>query len=138
MKPENKKYLEEHRHFWITLRDAFYVKGLSSNIKENMLRIIKEEFSPNYSTDLWCGNCIAKMLKFLYTNFEAWEKQTAAIQEVELQNFLEVKPNVNQAESSPEKDSSPLYPNIAGPIRHNKIDNHDRDRKNRSDKRSRS
>lgn len=82
MKPENKAFLEANRTHWITLRDAFYLRGLDGNTRSAMQRIMGEEFRPGYTSDLWCPTCVADMVRALYQEFEKWEaRQTPAIEE---------------------------------------------------------
>jgi hypothetical protein len=72
MKPENKKFLEENKHHWITLRDAQYLRHLNGNERSGMQRVMSEEFRPGYTADLWCPTCVAEMVKSLYRHYEAW------------------------------------------------------------------
>lgn len=80
MKPENKAFLEANRHHWITLRDAFYVRHLDGNTRSDMQRIMGEEFRPGYTSDLWCGVCVADMVRALYQEFEKWEAAQPVIE----------------------------------------------------------
>ncbi len=73
MKPENKKFLEENMHHWITLRDAQYLRGLNGQEREGMQRVMAEEFQPGYTADLYCPACCMEMVKLLYTRYEAWK-----------------------------------------------------------------
>lgn len=72
MKPENIVTLEKHRHHHDTLVRAFYVKGLNSAEKEDMLRVMREEFAPMANPDMWCGECIAEFIKDLYGRFDRY------------------------------------------------------------------
>lgn len=78
MKSENKAFLEANRHYWITLRDAHCMMGLSGNTRDSMQRIMGEEFRPGYVTDLWCPTCVADMVAAVYFEFEKWEANEAA------------------------------------------------------------
>ena len=73
MKPENKKFLEDNEHTWITLRDAGYMMGLDGATRSRMAAIICEEFQPGYATDMWCGPCVADMVTLLYGHYYAWK-----------------------------------------------------------------
>lgn len=73
MKPENKAFLEDNRDLWITLRDAQYLRFPHQGIKDGLVRVMREEFRPGYTADLWCGNCVATMVREVYTEFEKWE-----------------------------------------------------------------
>jgi hypothetical protein len=90
MKPENKKFLEDNRQHWITLRDAFYLRGLDGNTRSRMMQVMAEEFRPGYTADLWCPPCVSEMITTLYRHFEAWEAAQAeamAMLEMELNSL---------------------------------------------------
>lgn len=74
MSPQNKKFLEDNYHHYLTVKDG-YVKGLNAAEREGMQRVMAEEFAPGYSTDLWCGPCVFEMVKLLYTRYEQWKAQ---------------------------------------------------------------
>jgi hypothetical protein len=82
MKPENKTFLDANEHYFITLRDAGYMKGLDGNTRSGMARVITEEFQPGYATDMWCPPCVADMVRLLYRYYYEWkERQLAAVQD---------------------------------------------------------
>lgn len=72
MKPENKKFLDDNRHHHDTLTKAFYLKGLNGNEREGMVRVMREEFQPGYTVDLWCPTCAADMVIHLYRYYDNW------------------------------------------------------------------
>lgn len=72
MTPENKQFLDDNYHHWVTLRDAFYLRGLSGETRTRMQQIMAQEFQPGYHTDLWCGPCVTDMVKRLYENYDKW------------------------------------------------------------------
>lgn len=78
MKPENRKFLEDNEHTWITLRDAGYMMGLDGNTRSEMVRVLSEEFQPGYATDLWCPPCVADMVTLLYRYFNDWRERNKA------------------------------------------------------------
>lgn len=73
MKPENLKFLEDNRSLWITLRDAQYLRFPNQGIKDRLVEIMREEFRPGYTADLWCNTCVAAMVQTVYREFEKWE-----------------------------------------------------------------
>ena len=75
MKPENISFLEANYHHWITLRDAFYLRGLNGQEREGMQRVMAEEFQPGYTCDLWCPSCCMDMVKALYTRYDKWKSK---------------------------------------------------------------
>lgn len=72
MKAENKAYLDANRHYYTILIQAGIIKHLDGHTRENLLRIIREEFAPNYLINLWCQSCIADLLKFAYMQYDKW------------------------------------------------------------------
>lgn len=77
MNPDNKKFLEDNEHTWITLRDAGYMMGLDGATRSAMARIICEEFRPGYATDMWCGPCVADMVTLLYRHYNEWKEKNS-------------------------------------------------------------
>lgn len=74
MKPENTAYLEAHRGVWTMYEKAQIIVHMDQALKEGLLRVIREEFDPGYLANLWCGSCVVDMLKYVYTQYEAWLK----------------------------------------------------------------
>lgn len=72
MKPENKHFLDEHRHHHDTLVRAFYLRSLSAEVRQRMQDVIRDEFQPGYSTDLWCPPCVSDMVLKLYRHYDEW------------------------------------------------------------------
>lgn len=72
MTPSNKATLDKHYHHWRTLRDAQYLRGLNIHEREDMVRVLREEFWPGYTYDGWCGSCVADMVRTLYTRYDKW------------------------------------------------------------------
>lgn len=69
MKAESISILEKHRAHWLTLRDAGYIKQIEYKDKKELqdlylIEIGKEHFN------LWCGECVAIMIRRLYTTYE--------------------------------------------------------------------
>lgn len=77
MKPENKAFLEVNEHYFITLRDAGYMKCFDGNTRSGMARVITEEFQPGYATDMWCPPCVADMVRLLYRYYHEWKEKHA-------------------------------------------------------------
>jgi len=75
MKPENKQFLEDNYHHWITLRDAQFLRGLNANEREGMMRVMSEEFQPGYTCDLWCNSCVVGMVTRLFTLYDQWKAE---------------------------------------------------------------
>jgi hypothetical protein len=75
MTPSNITTLEKHYHHWITLRDGQYLRGLNIHEREDMLRVLREEFWPGYTYDEWCGSCVADMVKEVYSRYDKWKAE---------------------------------------------------------------
>lgn len=72
MKQSNKDKLEKYRRnytLWVTNKELVDMDGQAKN---EIIEVVRAEFDPNYSTDLWCGVCVAKMLTYA---FEEMDKQ---------------------------------------------------------------
>lgn len=57
MKPENRASLESLRHLLIN-------RG-GDNVQE-VLRIVHEEWDPNYRCDMWCDHCKMKLIEYAF------------------------------------------------------------------------
>lgn len=73
MKAENKQILDEYRPYHTQAINAGTFRG-DARVRENMHRIMSEEFQPGYTTDLWCGSCVFNMIKLLYRHYDEWIK----------------------------------------------------------------
>jgi hypothetical protein len=71
MKAENKQILDEYRPYHIQAINAGTFRG-DGMVRENMCRIMSEEFQPGYTTDLWCAPCVFSMIKLLYRHYDEW------------------------------------------------------------------
>jgi hypothetical protein len=56
----------------MTLVQAQYMKGLNGQERDDMQRIMSEEFQPGYHADLWCPPCVSDMILTLYRLYDAW------------------------------------------------------------------
>ena len=72
MKDENKAFLDASRHHYNLLVNAGIVKHLDGATRDGLLRIIREEFAPNYIASTWCQSCVADILKFAYVQYDKW------------------------------------------------------------------
>lgn len=82
MTPENEKIFRDNYHHWVTLRDAFYLRGLNVHERENILKAAREEFyGQKYNPDMTCPTCIANMMKQVFTQFDDWaDRQPITVQ----------------------------------------------------------
>lgn len=112
MTPENKAFLEANRHYWITLRDAHFMMGLSGNTRSDMQRIMGEEFRPGYVTDLWCPTCVSDMVTALYFEFEKWERDNPPVRVLsEHEPFWPIDPVIPQTPPVQVKANFPSHKN---------------------------
>lgn len=72
MTPEDKQFLDDHRHHHDTLMRAGFVQNLDYRVKEQMQTIISRYFQPGYTATLWCGDCVAEMIKICYRHYDKW------------------------------------------------------------------
>lgn len=75
MTPEDIQFLNDNRHHYDTLINAFYLRSLSGETRTRMQDIIGKYWQPGYHTDLWCPPCVCDMLKKLYRLYDEWIKQ---------------------------------------------------------------
>lgn len=106
MKAANKAFLEENINHWHTLRDAQYLRHLDGNTRAEMQRILQEEFSPGYITDLWCSPCVATMVKLLYQRYEDWKEKNPEKAE---EPPMEIIPDTTGESITPVKANFPKH-----------------------------
>lgn len=70
MKQSNRERLERYRSQYQTWVNSQYL-NLSADAKAEILQIIRAEWDAGYSTDLWCGSCVAKMLVYAFEQMDA-------------------------------------------------------------------
>lgn len=70
--PEHIEILERHREHWDTLTQAGYIRNLDEPVKKQLQQVYWEAVGPQRFT-LWCGDCVADLVRQLYTQYEQWE-----------------------------------------------------------------
>ena len=68
------QFLNDNRMHYDTLIKAFYMRGLSAEVRGRMQAIIGKYWQPGYHTDLFCPPCISDMVKKLYRHYDEWLK----------------------------------------------------------------
>ena len=63
MKPDNRRQLEALRHLLIN-------RGGDSGA-DIVLRIVHEEWDPNYRCDMWCDHCKMKLIEYAFGKMAA-------------------------------------------------------------------
>lgn len=71
MNQDDIKFIEDNRSHHTTLVMAGFVQNLTYDIKERMLKIIRENYASNYLCCLHCGADISAMIRYLYTQYDA-------------------------------------------------------------------
>lgn len=67
MKPENKAWIEAHKHIYdFYIANEVLVGGFDFN---KALQIIREEYEPKAMFCTWCKEDMINMLKYLYTQY---------------------------------------------------------------------
>lgn len=73
MNLEHAANLDKHRHFHTSLvGPAQMLRGLNNGEKNDILLAGREFFGQGYSPDLWCGPCIADMIKQVYNAYDKY------------------------------------------------------------------
>lgn len=70
MRPDNRAALEKYRRIydaWVKDKCLYSMDGGELEV----LRIIREEWDPVHTVDLWCGVCRAKMLVFAFEKMDS-------------------------------------------------------------------
>lgn len=71
MNQANKEFLEKHRHVYLEIINAGTAKK-ANQVKDELLRVLREEFIKGYVYTEDCGTCIFDMTKLLYRRFDEW------------------------------------------------------------------
>lgn len=74
MQPHNKTSLESFRNIYNAWVNDKVLYGMNA---EEILRIIREEWDPGHSVEMWCGHCRAKMLVFAFQRMDQEATQAA-------------------------------------------------------------
>jgi hypothetical protein len=72
MKQSNREFLDHHRPIYETLVKAEFVQNLTNEVRQTLLNIVREEFSPGYLCCLHCGADIAAMIRYAYTQYDEY------------------------------------------------------------------
>jgi hypothetical protein len=72
MKPENKKFLDDNRHFV----DSYKMKDpplkMNAREKQTLFNIVRDEFDSKIKTDLWCGPCFQAFIINAYIFYDQY------------------------------------------------------------------
>lgn len=95
MKVEHRQFLEFNRSHHHTLVVAGFLTNLTNEVRQTMLDIIREEFSPGYLCCLHCNEDIAQMIKYVYGQYDELLKQEAEAPSI-APSIAPLKPNTNE------------------------------------------
>lgn len=98
MNQSNSDFLDQHRSVYTTLVNAGFIQNLTNEVRQDFLRIIREEFSPGYLCCLHCGGDVAAMVKYAYTQFDTIPKEAKLI--------IETVPKPKKVNAKPHKNIS--------------------------------
>jgi hypothetical protein len=71
MKRENKVFLDNHRDAYTEILKAQSAKK-ANGVRNDFVRIMREEFIPGYVISFDCGSCLFDLVKLLYQKYDAW------------------------------------------------------------------
>lgn len=77
MKAEHRQFLELNRSHHHTLVVAGFLTNLTNEVRQTMLDIIRQEFSPCYLCCLHCNGDVAQMIKYVYVQYDELLKNEA-------------------------------------------------------------
>lgn len=90
MKPENKKYLDDHRADYDLIMAQDYIPRRVMDMPAKIYEIIRQEFNPNYFNDLDCPTCVFSIIRDGYRLYDSWIK----VQPKELPRVVQDEPLV--------------------------------------------
>lgn len=82
MKQANSDFLEQHKDCYTEVVNA-QTATKANKIKQDLFRIMKEEFLPGYSYTDDCGSCLFDMVNLLYRYYNGWKAKQPSVPVVE-------------------------------------------------------
>ena len=70
MQDINRQRLEKYRRQYNTWVNDRVLYDLDGAAKNEIIDVIRQEWNPGYVTDLWCGNCVVKMLELAFKSMD--------------------------------------------------------------------
>lgn len=77
MREENRTTLEQYRRQYNAWVNDTVLYDLDGAAKQKIIEVIRAEWDPYYSTDVWCGHCVAKMLVYAFEQMDKESTQAA-------------------------------------------------------------
>ena len=72
MKAANKEFLDAQRFHYTSMKASGVLRGLDHFTRQEMVRVMSEEFQPGYSNPGDCPPCVFEMVDRLYRLYDAW------------------------------------------------------------------
>lgn len=72
MKAANKEFLDAQRFHYISMKASGVLRGIDHYTRQEMVRVMGEEFQPGYSNPGDCPPCVFEMVDRLYRQYDAW------------------------------------------------------------------
>ena len=72
MKQGNKEFLDAQRFHYTTMKASGVLRGIDHFTRQEMVRVMSEEFQPGYSNPGDCAPCVFEMVDRLYRLYDAW------------------------------------------------------------------
>jgi hypothetical protein len=101
---EHHQALIPHKHFWDHYKKDSTMSNITYPIKVELNNVFKE--LTGGSENLYCNDCVATMIKFLYTQFEKYEESISAQAPVP----PPIAPRVPKAPKAPKKKKAAKEP----------------------------
>jgi hypothetical protein len=74
MQPANKAFLDRNRFYIESYSMESPPKKMNYKDRKELLRIVREEFEPEYDADLWCDPCIKSLILNAYIFYDEARK----------------------------------------------------------------
>ncbi len=75
MKPENKQFLDDNQWAFDAYSAEKIPRHLTFNDRAKMMKVINDEFDPDYHPDIWCKECIREMVLKAYKHYDEYKQQ---------------------------------------------------------------
>lgn len=72
MRQANRTRLEKYRSFYTCWVEIKSLSGIDAAGKNEIQDIIRQEWDPDYTCMMWCGNCVVNMIVFAFERMDAW------------------------------------------------------------------
>lgn len=108
MQQSNIDKLEKYRHklnLWVNDQTCH----LGGAEKNEILQVIREEFNPDYTADMWCGSCVVSMMVFAFQQMDSWIAQQPKPEEEKPVDTITVDFPPDNTEVNHNSEKKPSY-----------------------------